>query len=584
MRRFIISALVLSAVTANAQVKNGMVGINTDEPRATMHIEPGVSESKGLIIPRITAAQMKTMSNLTHFGADHHAIITYLKETLPVADRTGKLVDVADPGYYYYDNTTGVQKWKTFGGGAEQDLRAVESSAYPGMYNHLTKDAGIGGNGTSLGEGGGHIAIGSKTFYGFTNPADLSGSNNIAMGKDIYYNNGGTMHGYGNTGIGSTLFQMDNGGDMQGGYNFALGNGIYSLSKANAQFGGLYNFGIGLNLFKLINGNLTGSSNIGIGQTIFDLTNGDLTGGKNIGIGYNSYHVQNGNITNIANNNIALGSNIYRLTNSSGSIFSGQNNIGIGNTLYSLTSGNLLGQRNIGMGNNVFRLSSGNFTGSDNIGIGSSAMQVSGDIAGSFNIGIGTSAMQVGRIAGNYNIGIGNLAMNASGGIAGNHNIALGYQTMYTAKKVAGTDNIAIGNSVLYPTTNTDIGSYNIGIGNWALYNDMAKGNANIQLGNWYVGTPVAGQLNQVVAIGNQMNNLLASNTDSNTILLGMAGSGAPKVGVGTYQPKAKLDVNGEVKVGTEYGNCTSDNAGAIRFSSGHFYGCDGTTWRQLDN
>ena len=155
---------------------------------------------------------------------------------------------------------------------------------------------------------------------------------------------------------------------------------------------------------------------------------------------------------------------------------------------------------------------------------------------------------------------------------------------MYTSGKVADTDNIAIGFSVLQPTTSTDIGSYNIGIGNWALYNDMAKGNANIQLGNWYVGTPVAGQLNQVVAIGNQMNNLLASNTDSNTILLGMAGSGAPKVGVGTYQPKAKLDVNGEVKVGTEYGNCTSDNAGAIRFSSGHFYGCDGTTWRQLDN
>ena len=55
-------------MTANAQVKNGMVGINTDEPRATMHIEPGVSESKGLIIPRITAAQMKTMTSLAHFG------------------------------------------------------------------------------------------------------------------------------------------------------------------------------------------------------------------------------------------------------------------------------------------------------------------------------------------------------------------------------------------------------------------------------------------------------------------------------------------------------------------------------------
>ena len=91
MRRIIISALVLSAVTANAQVKEGMVGINTDEPRATMHIEPGASESKGLIIPRITAAQMKTMTSLAHFGADHHAIITYLiSERRPACRRPNR--------------------------------------------------------------------------------------------------------------------------------------------------------------------------------------------------------------------------------------------------------------------------------------------------------------------------------------------------------------------------------------------------------------------------------------------------------------------------------------------------------------
>ena len=155
-----ISALVLSGMTANAQVKDGMVGINTDEPRATMHIEPGVSESKGLIIPRITAAQMKTMTSLAHFGADHHAIITYLKEQLPAADRTGKLVDVADPGYYYYDNTTGVQKWKTFGGGAEQDFKAIPAST-PGFYNYLTKGAGVGGS-TSLGTGTDNIAKGRR--------------------------------------------------------------------------------------------------------------------------------------------------------------------------------------------------------------------------------------------------------------------------------------------------------------------------------------------------------------------------------------------------------------------------------------
>lgn len=50
MNRVLFTALMLSAVAAHAQVKDGMVGINTNEPRATLHIEPGASESKGLII------------------------------------------------------------------------------------------------------------------------------------------------------------------------------------------------------------------------------------------------------------------------------------------------------------------------------------------------------------------------------------------------------------------------------------------------------------------------------------------------------------------------------------------------------
>ena len=263
MRRFIISALVLSAVTANAQVKNGMVGINTDEPRATMHIEPGVSESKGLIIPRITAAQMKTMSNLAHFGADHHAIITYLKETLPLADRTGKLVDVAEPGYYYYDNTTGVQKWKTFGGGAEQDLRMVGT-------NHLTKEAGVGFNGSNMGTGAFNIGIGAVTYNLANNNTSMSGFGNIALGRLIYTApNTGTMSGSENTAIGRQLFQMSpSGGSIEGRGNVAMGESIYILEKPNAKISNTanYNTSIGSYLFKLQNGDFTGGNNIRHGK------------------------------------------------------------------------------------------------------------------------------------------------------------------------------------------------------------------------------------------------------------------------------------------------------------------------------
>ena len=96
------------------------------------------------------------------------------------------------------------------------------------------------------------------------------------------------------------------------------------------------------------------------------------------------------------------------------------------------------------------------------------------------------------------------------------------------------------------------------------------------------------GELNNVVAIGHFNNEgfhpLNTTTADNNVILLGDARSIAPKVGVGTYKPQTKLDVNGEVRVSSEYGSCTPDNAGAIRFSSIHFYGCDGSTWKQLDN
>ena len=520
MKRLIFSALVLSAVTANAQVKEGMVGINTDEPRATLHIEPGVSESKGLIIPRITAAQMKTMTNLAHFGADHHAIITYLKETLPLADRTGKLVDVADPGYYYYDNTTGVQKWKTFGGGGEQDLRYING-------NHLTQDAGIGGNGTSLGSSWGNIAIGSNTFHGFTNPADQSGHGNIAMGRDIYYNNGGTMQSYRNTGIGYSLFQMSNGGTMQGANNGAFGYNIYNLSKANAQF--------------------TGSNNVGIGQNSFNLNNGDITGSNNVGIGFGQFNPYNGNVA-------------------------GSNNMGIGRASLYAYSGNIAGSDNMGIGFNSIYVSSGNLGGNNNAGIGNRSISVnSGNLSGDNNMGIGDSSIQV-----------------SNGDLSGQHNIALGYSSMYSNGDLSGNYNIAIGPGALRGGSSGITGSYNVAIGSGYHPYSLGEGNGNIAILSGY-GIDTPGVMDNVIIIGNDTS---WGSLQDGTVAIGngaygavLLGSSSNKVGVGgVTDPKAKLDVRGEVIVGSEYGGCTSDNIGAIRFQSGHFYGCDGSTWKQLDN
>ena len=573
MRRFIISALVLSAVTANAQVKNGMVGINTDEPRATMHIEPGVSESKGLIIPRITADQMKTVTSLAHFGADHHAIITYLKETLPLADRTGKLVDVADPGYYYYDNTTGVQKWKTFGGGAEQDFKALRTST-PGLYNYLSKGAGVGGNGTSLGTGSSNIGIGGPSTFHFANSSDMTGDNNIGMGAGAFqFPSGATMSSIFNIGIGSVVYSFNNGGSMTGnGRNIGMGNFLYKLQKSNVQFTGQDNTSIGYDVFNLQNGDLTGSGNTGIGQAIFRLQNGDLTGGynigmgntlykmdngnmagsRNIGIGSNSYTIVNGDMATNANNNIALGNSIYRLSNSSTSTFSGANNIGIGNTLYNLPLGNLTGQRNIGMGDNVFSVAAGDLSGNDNIAIGTGAMQADAGIIGGNNIALGTNAMTTGT----------------------------------SNNKLVGSNNIAIGNYALYTNGGDILGSYNIGIGNRVLEGHMGRGGSNIHIGNKYPPTVpyIPGHLNEVVAIGNKMHPLSPATTNNNVILLGSNKADSPKIGMGIYKPQAKLDVAGGVRVANDTSACTSANGGTIRYDGTNFYGCTSSGWKQLNN
>ena len=514
MNKLIFSALLLSGVAANAQQQQ--VGINTAEPKATLHVEAGASENKGVIIPRITAAEMKTMT--AGLGADHHSMMTYLKEQLPMADRTGKLVDVADPGYYFYNHTAA--KWQKFGGGAEQDLRYINS-------NHLTKDAGIGSNGTSLGSATGNIAIGPNTFYGFTNPADLSGGGNIAMGRNIYYNNGGTMQASGNTGVGDNLFQMANGGTMQGGNNVALGSGIYSLSKANAQFTGFSNFGIGQSLFYLNNGDLTGQNNFAMGFNHFSPNNGDITGNSNFAIGFSQFS-PNGNVT--GNDNFAIGSSsIYAY----GGDIGGYNNMGIGSSSIYVNSGNISGNSNMGIGFSSIYVSSGNLSGHNNIALGYSSMHSNGDITGNYNVAIGNNVLHGG-----------------SSGITGSHNVAIGSGN-YSYNLGAGNGNIAIlsGNGIDTPG---------------ALDNAVIIGN-----GSW-------GPLQDgTVAIG--------SGSYNAPILLGSSGN---KVGVGGItDPQAKLDVNGAIKIGNEYYTCDSyQHYGIIRFDGANFYGCTPSGWKQLNN
>ena len=91
-----------------------------------------------------------------------------------------------------------------------------------------------------------------------------------------------------------------------------------------------------------------------------------------------------------------------------------------------------------------------------------------------------------------------------------------------------------------------------------------------------------------MIAIGhfdtNGSHPLNTTTANNNVILLGDASPTAPKVGVGTYKPQAKLDVKGNIRVGNENNACTSANEGSIRYVSGtkKFQGCDGSNWINL--
>ena len=641
MNRIIFSALLLSTVTANAQQQQ--VGINTAEPKATLHVEAGASENKGVIIPRITAAEMKAMT--AGLGVDHHSMMTYLKEDLPSVDQTGKLAEVKEAGYYFYNHTAG--KWQKFGGGGEQDFKVI--SSLDGRNKYLTKDAGVGGNGASVGTGEGNIAIGTNAFYynttGSNNIAqglyalhqNTTGHHNIAQGEGaLYSNNTGNYNiaqgywalqhnttGANNIAIGESALKGQLATPITGNYNIALGaKALQNTTSGN------HNIAQG---YQALYSNTTGISNIAQGQEAlysntsgkFNIAQGDgalkanTTGDFNVAQGYQALYsnttggekVAQGNSVLRNNttgaNNIAQGlSALYSNTTGSHNIaqgfqalFSnttGENNIAQGNlALFKNTTG----KNNIALGENALKgqIYGTPMTADGNIALGKNALQ--DNTSGSENIALGTDALYS-NTTGKNNIAQGNKALYSNTDGVGN--IALGTEALYSntlgiyniaqghealRSNTYGHNNIAQGASALYGNTtgqyniaqgvaalrSNTTGSHNIAQGTSALQNNTTgqfntavggyagswiKGNANIHIGldTDQVIPNASGELNNVIAIGHFDSTggfpLNTTTANDNVILLGNTSPTAPKVGIGTYKPGAKLEVNNGTTAG----------------------------------
>ena len=582
MNRIIFSALLLSAVTANAQQQQ--VGINTAEPKATLHVEAGASENKGVIIPRITATEMKTMT--AGLGADHHSMMTYLKEDLPIADRTGKLTEVTEAGYYFYNHDAA--KWEKIGTSGEQDLRYINT-------NHITKDAGIGLNGTSVGWGVHNIGLGAGVLQ-----SNNLGHQNIAIGAGSLQQN--TTGGQ-NVAHGISVLAFN----TTGSNNIAMGSEALRGKSITIPMTGNFNIALGANAlqnttsgehniaqgYRALYYNTTGKNNIAIGQTALqgqlsipmtgnynialgaDALQNTTTGEHNIAQGYQALYSNTTGNSNIAQGNSALYSNTTGKFNIAQGLSALRNNttgdFNVAQGYEALTS-NTTGGGNVAQGNSALR---NNTSGEYNVAQGLSALY--NNTTGSHNIAQGFQAL-FNNTTGANNIAQGNLALfnnttgknniafgeNALKGqilgtpMTGNNNIALGKNALQD--NTTGGLNIALGRNALYQNTS---GQQNIGIGDGALSDNLTgqfntavggyagswiKGNGNVHIGSGG-GIPSA-ELDNVVLIGRLTNTLDATTANDNVILLGDTSPTAPKVGIGTYKPGAKLEVNNGTTAG----------------------------------
>ena len=527
MKKHII-LLGLLATTSLAFAQAGKVGVNTSNPEATLDIRPSAANAattattnEGVLIPRVSRDRLKSIATAN------------LKEsTLVYVDNISGTINpvtsnVTSKGFYYYSTTD--SKWVKIAEGTiqEQDLRLV------GNNNHITQDAGKGGNGTDGGAGS-NIAIGRRSMFSVT-----TGVDNVAIGgNSLYSNEGGSL----NLALGNSSLYSNTSGERN------IGFGSYALyaNKVGAD-----NIAIGANALR--NGNQTSSNRIAIGS------NALMEGGPGIAIGNSALRENTTGTNNIAmgndalrnsttgNDNIALGnsallsnttgaSNFGFGTNALRSNTTGNNNIAMGaSALLNNTTGldnvavgagalfnNTVGTNNIGLGTNSLRT---NTTGRDNIALGSTALFA--NTTGVNNIAIGPNGLRF-NTTGNNNIGFGTNTLRLN--TTGDRNIAIGEGTL--SGNTIGSYNVGLGISTLNSNT---VGVANIGLGVNTLSKNI-NGNSNIGIGNSALFENVSGDYN--IAIGHHP--LSKATTAGHNIALGYGAleenlTGSYNIAAGTY-------------------------------------------------
>jgi trimeric autotransporter adhesin len=391
--------ILLLFLLAIGMIAQAQVAINTDgsspDNSAMLDVK---STDKGILIPRMTAAEMQAIAS-------------------PVA---GLFVyNTTDQALYSYNGSA----WVMLVAGSANMLKDSDGNTRVEVEKNPNEDKirfSLGGvekmvlqnNRLELNNNGNNLFIGNGSGQ-----ANIYGYGNVALGEQTLYNNANTDY---NTAIGfqALITQSYNPGFPWTSANVAVGTyALYSNQPSNTG-NGRYNSALGS---KSLYSNVTGSNNTATG--FYSLLN-NTTGSNNTAVGYYALYGQPSNGTGYQNT--ACGASALQV------IAGGFNNCALG---YVALSANQNGSENTASG--VAALYN-NVNGNYNTANGREALR---DNSTDLNTAVGYHASQTTSTGfQNTSLGANSLVNNTTG----SYNTALGYNTGPNSSNLANTTCIGI--------------------------------------------------------------------------------------------------------------------------------------------
>lgn len=188
MKKALFSAFLLSTLAVNAQI--GKVGVNTNNPKATLDIQPSPANSlptattnEGVLIPKLSKTRVANIATPEDATMIYVSDVTYTGTNPAVADITSK-------GFYYYDADPVMptnSKWKKL------NVNAGGTNLY-NTDGALTDNRTVDMNGKNLSfTGTGNVGIGKAATS--TYKLDISGELNAEGMLRSYVNHdvGGSL-------------------------------------------------------------------------------------------------------------------------------------------------------------------------------------------------------------------------------------------------------------------------------------------------------------------------------------------------------------------------------------------------------